>query len=497
MKLTEIIKGFNKVKIYPKDVDVEISGMSHDSRKIKQGDLYFCLRGENSDGHNFASIAENNGAVAVVTEKLLPKINCVQVLCEDARLAYSYFSAAFYGNPQKDLKIIGVVGTNGKTSTVKIIGDILSAHGKTVATVGTNGVKWQGGTLPPTLTTPDPNEFYCLLSRFKSSGVKYVVTELSAHAIWLKKLASINFECLVFTNCTHDHLDYFTDFESYRKVKKSAFSKNARFFVVNADDPLGREIYRENPKKTVTYGIYSPSDVFAINLKESLNGLSFIINMFDMIYKVNSKLYGEFNAYNLLGSACACFLLGIKPEKIVKYIGDVTSAEGRMQCVEDFNGAKIFVDYAHTPDGLNKSLSFIASVTEGQTFLVFGCGGDRDRQKRPLMGKIAGDIIDNVIITSDNPRFEDENEIIEEIEEGLKTVSSNYVKIADRYLAVKYAVERLKSGDTLIIAGKGAEKYIEKQGEKIEYSDESAVKRIVAELTAFNLQNNNTPKITI
>ena len=480
MKLSEITNSLKNVKIYPVNADVEISGVAHYSSSVKQGDLYFCLRGENSDGHKFADVAVKNGASAIVTEKLLPKLDCAQVLCEDTRLAYSFFSAAFYKNPQKNLKIIGVVGTNGKTSTVKIIKDILTAHGKPTASIGTNGVEWGNNFLPSLLTTPDPNDLFCLLARLKEDGILYVVTELSAHAIWLKKAAAINFECLVFTNCTHDHLDYFTDFESYRNVKKSAFSKNARFFVVNADDALGREIYDENSKKTVTYGIYSPSDVFAVNVKESLNGLSFIINMFDMIYKVKSKLYGEFNAYNLLGAACACFLLGIKPEKIVKYIGNVTGAEGRMQCVAEYNGAKIFVDYAHTPDGLDKSLSFIASVTEGQTFVVFGCGGDRDRKKRPLMGKIAGDIMDNVIITSDNPRSEDANEIIAEIEKGVKEVRNDYVKIPDRYHAINYAVKRLCKGDTLIITGKGAENYMETNGEKIEYSDKEAVKKAIS-----------------
>lgn len=482
MKLNDIVKQGVKAEVYKIDENVEVTGLSTSSENTVKGDLFFCLRGENFDGHNYASDAVRRGAVAVVTEKFMPKISCAQVVCEDTRLAYSYFSATFYGNPQKDLKIIGVVGTNGKTSTVKIIENVLKMHGKEVASIGTLGVNYRNERIEPTLTTPDPKEFFKILALLKSEGIKYVVTELSAHAIWLKKLSAVNFECLVFTNCTHDHLDYFSDFQSYRNVKKSAFNKTARLFAVNVDDPLGREIYNENPKKTITYGMYSPSDVFAIDVKERLTGVEFVLNMFDMVFRVSSKLCGEFNVYNVLASACACFLCGIKPEKIVNYIGKISPVEGRMEYVAQFNGAKIFVDYAHTPDGLNKSLSFIASVSEGKTCVVFGCGGDRDKTKRAEMGRIAADIADRVIITSDNPRYEDENAIISDVVAGASDVTSNFVIIPDRFSAVKYAVKSLSPDDILIITGKGAEEYIEKRGNKIPYSDAEAVRQTVEEL---------------
>lgn len=481
MKLSKIIKDLD-VKVYPAYADAEIETLTKDSRdKVKNG-LFFCLRGT-FDGHNYVKEAIKNGAVAIVTEKLMPRLDCVQVVTSDARLAYSYFSAAFYGNPQEKLKIIGIVGTNGKTSTANFIYKLLTAHGKRSAVVGTLGVEYGDTVLAETLTTPDPDYLFKLFASFVESKIEYAVMELSAHAIWLKKTAAINFECMIFTNCTHDHLDYFSDFYSYRKVKKSAFSKTSRFFVVNTDDPLGQEIYNETPKKTLTYGIYTPADVFAINVKESLNGLSFVLNMFDMVFKTETSLLGEFNVSNLLAAACACFLCGIKPEKIVKYIGDLTPVSGRMEPVAEYNGAKIFIDYAHTPDGLNKSLSFIAAQTYGETFLVFGAGGNRDKQKRPIMGKIAGDIADHVFITSDNPRDESPEDIIRDIEVGIKDLSIDYVKIPDRYSAISYAIERLSKGDSLLIAGKGAEEYQEVKGKKLQFSDKSAVLEIIVNLT--------------
>lgn len=482
MKLSEILKDFKSVKVYSDFSDLEIENLTKDSRvKVKNG-LFFCLRGRNFDGHNFAEEAVKNGSVAVVTEKFMPKIGCAQIVCDDVRLAYSYLSAAFYGNPQKKLKIIGVVGTNGKTSVASIIRDILNAAEKPCASIGTLGVKSPFGKFESTLTTPDPENLFEILSELYKAGIKYVAMELSAHAIALKKAAPINYESMIFTNCTRDHLDYFTDFYSYRAVKKSAFNNSARFFVVNADDELGREIYSENPKKTLTYGVNEPCDVFAMEITESLNQTTFVLNAFDMVYALRSNLLGEFNVYNLLSAVCAAFLCGIKPEKIVKYIDKIPVVKGRMEQVASINGAKIFVDYAHTPDGLNKSLSFLSVVTENDAYLLFGAGGNRDAEKRPLMGKIAGDIADFTVITSDNPRDEDENDIISDIEKGIKEVTDNYIIIPDRKKALYYAITKLNKGDTLLVAGKGAETYQEVKGEKFYFSDEEEIKNIVKSL---------------
>lgn len=482
MKLSEIIKNVKNLTVYGEIENLEINEITKDSRKVSDNGLFFCLRGVNNDGHLFAAEAVENGAKAIVCEKYLNKIDCVQIVTPDVRGAFSYFSAAFYGNPQKKVKIIAVVGTNGKTSVSHIVYNLLTSSGKKCAVIGTLGAKCDGLNVDADLTTPDPDRLFALLKDFVNKEVEYVVTELSAHAIFLKKAAAINFECTVFTNCTHDHLDYFFDFSNYRRVKKSAFNKKSRFFIVNADDALGREIYSENVKKTVSYGIYSPADVFAVNVRESLSGVQFVLNMFDMVFKVKSSLLGEFNVCNLLAACCVCFLCGIKPEKIVEHIKTLPIIDGRMEPVATYNGGKIFVDYAHTPDGLNKSLSFIASMTQGDTIVCFGAGGDRDRLKRPLMGKIAGDIADFTVLTTDNPRSEKADKIISDVENGVKEVTDKYVKIVDRYAAIKCAVKMLKKGDSLLIAGRGAERVQEVNGEKFEFSDKDTVLTIIKEL---------------
>ena len=363
-----------------------------------------------------------------------------------------------------------------------MIYEMLNLAGKNCAFIGTLGVKYNDQTLEESLTTPDPDYLYKLFKTFVDGGVMYVVMELSAHAIWLKKASAICFECLIFTNCTQDHLDYFVDYSSYRMVKKSAFDKKSRFFIVNTDDSLGQEIYNENPKKTLTYGIYTPADVFAVNIKESLFGTSFVINMFDMVYNVECDLLGEFNVSNLLASASACFLCGIKPEKIVKYIKKLKVVSGRMECVGEYMGGKIFIDYAHTPDGLNKSLSFLSSTTNGKTIALFGAGGNRDTKKRSVMGKIAGDIADFVIITSDNPRYEDPLSIINDIETGIKSVTKEYKVVPDRYDAIRQGILSLNMGDSLLIAGKGSENYQEINGNKLGFSDKQVVLSIIGKL---------------
>lgn len=475
MKISELLKTCPGSTLYKNEADVDVRSIKNNANLIEEGDIYVALKGSNHDGNAFKERAAKNGAAAVVSEVFDPRLDLPQIITPDPRLCYSLMSAALHGNPQRGLKIIGVVGTNGKTSVSHLIYSALLESGKKAALIGTLGVKTATKTLPSSLTTPDPWELFSLLSQFLSEGIEVVVMELSAHAIWLKKCAAISFEILVFTNCTHDHLDYFSDFTSYRSVKKSAFNGSVRFFVVNCDDPLGREIYAESPKKTVSYGIYSPSDVFAVNLEESQSGIEFVINMFDMVYNVKSRLLGEFNAYNLLGAAAALFLLGIKPDLAVKALSMAQTVPGRMERVATFKGANIFVDYAHTPDGLNKSLSFVSSTTVGRTFCLFGCGGNRDKQKRPVMGRIAGDVADLVILTTDNPRDENPEYIMREIELGLRPVTKNYVKIVDRRGAISFAMGMLRPGDSLLIAGKGSEDYQEVSGVRERLSDREEV----------------------
>lgn len=475
MKLCELIKNIPGASIFPEGADIDIQKIVIDDRAITPNSLFVCLRGGSVDGHNFAQSAVKNGAVAIVTERFIPKIKTAQVVVGDTRSALSYLSASFFGEPQKKLKIIGVVGTNGKTSVSHITAHLLNSASKKAAVIGTLGAKCGQDYMSTDLTTPDPFMLFSLLDKFVKAGASYVVMEVSAHAISLKKVAAIDFEVLIFTNCTHDHLDYFTDFSGYRQVKKSIFAGQSRFFVVNTDDVLGREIYSSAPHKSVTYALNAPSDVFAINLKESQEGLSFVLNMFDMVYKTKTRLLGEFNVSNCLAAACAAFLCGVKPFDIAKAVQTIAPVSGRLEKIATVRGANVFLDYAHTPDGLDKSLSFVSATCVRDTYCVFGCGGNRDKQKRPIMGRIAGDIADFVVVTSDNPRDEKPESIIRDIEVGIRSVSLDYITIIDRKSAIEYALERLECGDSLLIAGKGAEEYQEVKGERLAFSDRQVV----------------------
>lgn len=462
--------------------DVEVKTLYSYSKKVVEKGLFFCLEGKIS-GCDFVDEAEKFGAVAVVTEKIL-NTPLTQVVVGDSRAAYSYYCAKFFGDPQKRLKIIGVVGTNGKTSTCKIIEEILNSVGLKIGNIGTGGVSFNGKRVSGDLTTPDPENLYRILDEIAEGGAEYAVMEVSAHAIKLKKVEPIKFDTLIFTNCTEDHLDYFKDMDVYRQVKKSIFLKgNAAKHIVNGDDPLGREIADAGVTDTFTYGIFNPADVFATMIKEGKNKTSFVLNLFDDLYDVTSPLLGRFNVYNLMSAITCAYLNGVEMEKVMKALKNMPVVEGRMEKVAKYCGGDVYVDYAHTPDGLENSLLYLRKVTKGNLVVVFGCGGNRDEKKRPLMGKTAGDIADFVIITSDNPRFEDAAKIITDVESGVREATMDYVSIKDRKTAIKYGLKFLKEGDSLLVAGKGAENYQEIMGVKHEFSD----KKVVLEMVEDNV----------
>ena len=477
MLLSELVKGEN-VSVFGKDVEICVC-YSY-SKKVVENGLFFCLDGK-VRGSDFIEEAEKFGAVAVVSERRT-ETGLTQVVVSDARKYYALLTAKFYGDPQDRMKIIGVVGTNGKTSTAKMIEEVFTADGKTIGNIGTNGAYLGGKKLYSALTTPDPEDLYSVLKIMVDEGAEYVVMEVSAHAIRLKKVSPIKFDTLIFTNCTEDHLDYFGDMESYAAVKKSIFDENRQsFMIVNGDDGLGREIADASISETVTYGVFDPSDVFATMIRERKTGTDFVVNLSDDIYEVKSRLLGRFNVYNSLAAMTCAAHYGIDPLVAVSVFKNMPAVSGRMEKVAETGGADVFVDYAHTPDGLEKSLLYLRKVTKGDLVVVFGCGGNRERQKRPLMGKTAGDIADFVIITSDNPRYEEPSRIISEIEVGVKEATSDYLAVRDRRAAIRCGLNMLKKGDTLLIAGKGAEDSQEIMGVKRDFSDKEVVREILSE----------------
>ena len=479
MLLKDLIAELEYERIVGED-NARITDISVDSKKVQKNHLFICISGGSFDSHEAAAEAEKYGASAIVCERLTD-VNIPQVIVKDSRRAMSYLAAAFYSFPSEHMKIVGVTGTNGKTTTTHIIKEILERAGKKVGLIGTLGVFFGNTFYEPTLTTPDPLVLHKILHEMYGYGIDYVVMEVSAHAVELKKLEDVKFEVGILTNLTQDHLDYFKTMDNYKAAKKRFLtSEKCRYVVVNSDDALGREILSENPK-AISYGIENPADVFAINVKEDIDGTEYVLNLFDNVSRIRSRLLGNFNVYNSLAAGVACSLLGVRVKDVSLALEKVGVVEGRLERVPAPDGVSVFVDYAHTPDGLENSLMTLKKVVRERLICVFGCGGNRDVSKRAVMGEIAGKIADFTVITSDNPRFEEPMEIIRDIEKGMLKVSKNFVVIQNRKEAIRYALNYAKKGDAVLVAGKGCEKYQEILGIKHLYNDKDCIEKIYRE----------------
>lgn len=485
MKIDKLLDGVEIADIIG-ELPESADDITDDSRKVVKNGLFFCVEGNNKNGYDFLGEAVKNGAVVAVGEKKVEAAICF-VVVKDVKKAMSAICSNFYGAPQEKMKIFGVVGTNGKTSVCHILSRIFENAGYKTATIGTLGVSYNGTTEETGLTSLGTLRLYQTLDKLRNAGVTCVFIEVSAHAIDQRRCEGLYFECLIFTNCTEDHLDYFGDMERYSAVKKSVFDKKyCKYAVVNVDDELGRDIMRESDAKVLTYGIDNPADVFAIDVDESDRGISYIINLFDAIYDVRSPLIGECNVYNTLAAAAVAAIEEIKVHKIANALKNLKAVRGRAEFIGEYSGAKIYIDYAHTSDGLKRTLLSFRKICDGKLYCLFGCGGNREKEKRPIMGAISASISDFTVITTDNPRFEDPCAIISEIENGVRRVSKDYITIEDRKEAIKYALSKLRSGDVLVVAGKGAEEYQEAFGVKRRFSDAEVIRDFLAKQTERN-----------
>lgn len=463
MLLKDILKGTNVI-LNADQQSIEVKQVKIKIEEICKGDLFLDLNGTS----NINDVLKEKPAFVV---RFAPKNK------NEGRNIYSYndmrglFAIACKNLSYcacDDLTIIGVTGTNGKTSTVKLIADILKQSGKKVATIGTMGAEFLGTVVDTGFTTPDPDILHDLLYKMRLSGVTHVVMEVSAHAIYLKKLEGIKFEVLAITNITQDHLDFFETIENYSQTKLKIFNKkNVKQAVVCADDERCRQLIQKPKIPTISYGTECPSDIFAIDIKTSFKGTSFICNCLDEIFRVDSRLVGDYNVLNILCAIGVCNLLKLQLRDICMGILNSESEVGRFN-VTRFNGINVVIDYAHTPDGLQKVLNTTRGLCSGKVFLVFGCGGNRDSAKRPIMGSIAQLYCDHVILTSDNPRFEEPYKIIEDIKKGM---TEKFEIEVDRRTAIYKGLSMCGENDCIIIAGKGGEKYQDIKGQKIPYSD--------------------------
>lgn len=476
MKLGELLRDLRYEKITG-GADTEITGLSAVADAAAAGDLFFCYKGTNTDGHAYAAKAVKNGAVAVICERELD-IKIPQIIVEDGRGAMATVARTFYGYADRKLKLVAVTGTNGKTTTTYMLKSIFDKNNSKTGIIGTLGISYGDIFISPELTTPDPLFLHSVFADMAKRGVEYVFMEVSAHALWFDKIKGLHFEAGVFTNCTQDHLDFFKDMQTYAECKCKLFEKGrCSRAVLNSDDPLGAEL--TETLGGVSYGLENPADTFAVNITEKIDGTSFVINLSDEIYEINLKLPALHNVYNALAAATCARLLGVNIDVIAKGLEALERVSGRLERVAAYNGGEVFVDFAHTPDGLEKSLSALKKLCKGNLYCLFGCGGNRDALKRPLMGEVAAKYADFIIITSDNPRYEDPYEIISQIEEGVKKSGKRYVTVTDREVATEYALNLVNADDVLLVAGKGGENYQEIMGIKHSYNDNTVIKKLI------------------
>jgi UDP-N-acetylmuramoyl-L-alanyl-D-glutamate--2,6-diaminopimelate ligase len=463
--------------------DLRPVGLCADSRRVKPGDLFFCLPGHTVDGHDYAAEAVARGAAALVVERLLP-LGVPQIVVKDSRMALAVMADRFYGSPSARVKVIGVTGTNGKTTTTHLIESILQEAGRTCGVIGTIEARFAGRSLPMSSTTPDCLELQRLLAGMAAEGTDYCAMEVSSHALEQGRVKGVKFRTAIFTNLTQDHLDYHGTMERYAAAKELLFSRLGNVYpaepdersyaVLNADDPASAAFARATAAETVTYGIDRPADVRAEDIRITARGTSFRAVTFRGEADVALRLVGKFNVYNALAAIAAALLEDIPLEVVKAGLERVAGVPGRVEAVDAGQPFAVIVDYAHTPDGLENVLRAVKEIAERRLILVFGCGGDRDRGKRPIMGKIGARYADYCILTSDNPRTEQPEAILDDIEAGLRedrVPPDRYERIADRRAAIEKAVEMASPGDVVLIAGKGHETYQIIGDRRIDFDD--------------------------
>jgi len=486
MLLKDLIKGLDIVDIQG-NINIEITDVAYDSRKVVPGSIFVCIDGFKMDGHDFIEMAIDNKAAAIIVQKTVPPVpegvTLVQTL--NTRYALAYISNKFFEKPSFKINLHGVTGTKGKTTTTYMLKSILEASSKKVGVVGTIANMIGSEIIPAQRTTPESYDLQMLFSEMVNKDVSEVVMEVSSHALELHRVSCSNFDIGIFTNLSQDHLDFHSSMESYLDAKLKLFNMCKRG-LVNIDTQYGRIILQKASCRTFTFGIDEEADFMAKNISLDRHGAKF-----DLVSKwgqgtVMVSIPGKFNVYNALGAIGAACLMGIPFSKIKPALKNI-SVPGRAQIVDINRDFSVIVDYAHSPDSLGNILETVKGFAKGDIICVFGCGGDRDRTKRPIMGEISGRLAHFTILTSDNPRTEEPKQIIQDIEEGLKQVSSNYVVIEDRKQAIKYALDKAKAEDVVVIAGKGHETYQIFKDKVYHFSD----KEVVIEILKKEVKNSN------
>lgn len=479
MILSELLKNVT-VKEMNGAGKMKVTDIARDSRKVKPGSLFVCITGYEADGHKYAKSAVENGAVAVIAEHALPTVGVPCVVVDNTRKAMAHIAAAYYGYPFEKFKLIGITGTNGKTTTTYLIKDILEHLGKKVGLIGTNQNMIGDLVIPTSRTTPDSLELMQLFDNIASHDVDYVVMEVSSHALALDRVTSCRFNVGAFTNITQDHLDFHKTMEEYLKAKSILFDI-CDAGVINIDDEKsGYLLNKAKCGDVITYGINGDAKLKASDIKLSRSGVEFNVSFGGETETVSLGIPGRFTVYNAMTALGCCLECGFTLREVVEGIHSADGVKGRIEVVEtpgtDYT---VIIDYAHTPDGLLNVINAIRGFANGRVVTLFGCGGDRDATKRPIMGKIAGELSDFCIVTSDNPRTEKPESIIEQVVEGMKQTDCDYEVIVNRFEAIEYALDHAQKNDIILLAGKGHETYQVLGKDTIKFDEREIVRKLL------------------
>jgi UDP-N-acetylmuramoyl-L-alanyl-D-glutamate--2,6-diaminopimelate ligase len=463
MKLQSLIKSLPFYQLTSKE-NPDITSIENDHRQVKKGSLFICIKGYTVNGHTFAKAAAEKQAAAIVAEEPID-VDIPVVYVKDTKRAMAVLADAFYQSPTKSLKLIGITGTNGKTTTSHLLYEIFQKAGEKAGLIGTMYIKIGNKTLETKNTTPDSLTLQKVFHQMREEHVSVAAMEVSSHSLVEGRVHGCDFDIAVFTNLTQDHLDYHKTMDEYRRAKGLLFAQlgnvfdqeRQKFAVLNVDDPATEYYIRETAAHIVTYGIKRDALFQAKNIQLLPTGTTFDLEYPEGVRKVKTKLVGTFNVYNVLASIAAAYVAKVDLDTIISAVGDIEGVAGRFQLIHKGQDFSVIVDYAHTPDGLENVLKTVRQLTDKRIFVVVGCGGDRDRTKRPLMAKVACRYATNPIFTSDNPRSENPMDILKDMEKGVE--GEEYEIIPDRRDAIFAAIKKANAGDVVVIAGKGHETY--------------------------------------
>lgn len=477
MKLMQLLENVVVKEIIGSE-HLNISGIAFSSLEVKPGNIFVCISGFKTDGHDYAEDAIQRGAIAVLAEKDISDLGVTCIVTDNTRKALAQMAANFYEHPEKSFCLIGITGTNGKTTTTYLVKSVLESLGKTVGLIGTNQNMIGTEVIPSKHTTPDSLELMQLFAKMREKKADYVVMEVSSHSLSLDRVTACTFDVGAITNITQDHLDFHKTMENYLEAKGILY-KITKSGIVNADD-MSASYLLENSKceSMLTYGIENECDMRATNVELSEKGVSFDLTFENKNYQVELSIPGEFSVYNALTALSCLVSAGISMNDAVNGLKTARGVKGRVEVIETGRGFSVIIDYAHTPDGLYNVIKTIRGFCKGRIITLFGCGGDRDSDKRPKMGKIAATLSDYCVVTSDNPRSEDPEKIIMQIVEGMKD-GCEYSVVVNRFSAIECALDMAKQGDVVLLAGKGHETYQILADRTIDFDEREIVNKLL------------------